>query len=131
MVRTTAPPYNVRSVDPEQPPAHYPLVCGIDPATDCPDCRAAGAERIRALTGPGDRARETWEDLQGRYWSLLRTGPRAQRPDPLRPDELVRLVGAALDPRHRPLLREILLDLLGDELVGIIVEVAREVCHAA
>jgi hypothetical protein len=50
-------------------------------------------------------------------------------PPPLDGEGLRRLVATALSPRHRPLLRALLLDVLADDVTDIALAVAQEVCR--
>jgi hypothetical protein len=47
-------------------------------------------------------------------------------PDPLAGEELARLVAALLSPPHRELFKELLLSLLGEDIVAIAVAAAKE-----
>jgi hypothetical protein len=109
---------------------HDALVCGLGYATDCPDCREA--YRQRHPESPTDRAWRQWDALRAHYSRLLGrsvdwSGGYPQRPQPLAPEELGRLAWTLLSPEHRPLIRELLLDLLGDEIADIARAVAEEV----
>jgi hypothetical protein len=82
------------------------LACGIIPETSCAECRKAIWPPSELA--PMDVARETFERVRGHYWRLL----RATRPEPLQAEDLGRLVWIFLDPYSRPLLRQLVLDLL-------------------
>jgi hypothetical protein len=53
--------------------------------------------------------------------------PARQPPAPLLPPELARLVATVLYPAHRPLLRELLLDLLAEDIGAMAAAAAQEV----
>jgi hypothetical protein len=68
-------------------------------------------------TNAFDQAAARWRQLQRDHWHLLRGGP--QPPEPLDGQQLRQLVATLLHPRHRPLLRKALIDLLsGDGRAG-------------
>ena len=109
-----------------QTPPHDPLVCGLG-ADLCAGCRAAPTP-----ASPGnayDKARERWEALQRDHHRLLRRdGARPwEMSSPLEGEGLCRLVATALSPKHQPLFRALLLDLLGDVISDIALAVAQEV----
>lgn len=67
-----------------------------------------------------DAARERWHELRKRYSRLLGAGPRPwEPPPPLTPAELGQLVVTLQRPECRPLLREVLLDLLADDMIDL------------
>jgi hypothetical protein len=73
-----------------------------------------------------DAARDRWEELQADHYRLL----RGNLPEPLAGEDLRRLVATLLSPPHRLLLREVMLDLLSEEITDIALAVAREVACA-
>jgi hypothetical protein len=70
-----------------------------------------------------DAARGRWEALQAEHHHLLRGG----QPEALDEEAIRCLVATFLSPRHRPLLRELLLDLLVEDIADIADSAAREV----
>ncbi len=97
----------------------------------CPACRENSRRRLarraraaeeRAAAGlppaiydPAD-PRQRWCDLRWRYPHQLARAidPGELYPDPLSQENLGRLVWTLLSPKYRPLLAELLLDLLAD-----------------
>lgn len=103
---------------------HDPLTCGLDPDTDCDQCRAARLVELPP-PNPRDTALAQWERLRGDHWRLLRECP-AEPGSP--PAELVgQLVWALLSPDTQALLRTALLDLLADSITDIAVAAVQEV----
>jgi hypothetical protein len=79
-----------------------------------------------------DEAGERWDALLRDHWRLLRgDGAGTSRmPPPLGGEQLRRAVATLLSPQARPLLRELLLDLLGDDITDIALAAAQEVHRA-
>lgn len=97
-------------------PPHDPLLCGLGPGYDC-----AGCATTPAAPSPIDQAYALYKQL-----AIDHRLPRP-RPAPPDPNILGSVVLALLSPQHRPLLREVLLDLLADDMADIATAVAREV----
>src|SRR5438128_654113 len=100
--------------DNREPPEHDPETCGLDDGAYCPGC-AALPPRLPPLT-PMDQAQERWRELSCHYWRLLKDANRdchGRMPEPMEPETLGAFVVTLLHPDYRPLLREVLLDLLG------------------
>jgi hypothetical protein len=82
----------------------------------------------RLAPGSGNRARDFFAGLYLRFRHLLRgCGWQNDTPPPsLAPRELARLVGTLLSRNHRPLLREIVRELLKDpELARLLTDTVR------
>jgi hypothetical protein len=108
------------------PPAreHNPELCGLGYALSCPGCQGAyyrdqaaqldGAEAIELAT-------ERWQALRLAHRGVLGDAEDGQyfHPLPLTTEQLAALVWTLYLPRHRQLLREVLLDLLGQDIAAI------------
>jgi hypothetical protein len=108
------------------PRQHNPEVCGLSYALSCPRCQG-GYYRDQAarLDGPEaiELATERWHALRLAHRSVIGDAEDGEHfhPEPLNADQLAPLVWTLLLPRHRALLREVLLDILrpgGDEPPG-------------
>ena len=96
---------------PPERPRHDPRVCGLFDEL-CPGCCA---EPPKPVVGNAyDQARLEWERLLAEHHGVLRgEGARSwEPPEPLDNDAVRRLVATVLHPRVRPLLHEVLKDLI-------------------
>jgi hypothetical protein len=113
------------------PRPHDPEVCGIYYALSCPACQGEyyrdpaaqvyGAELVEG-------AIERWHALRLGHRSVLGDGVSLDtvHPEPLSPDQLIRLVWTLQLPPYRELFRELLLDLLAPGIAGIALGVKEE-----
>jgi hypothetical protein len=103
-------------------------VCGLGYDTDCDACRAAADREAEAALSLIDRAVRRWQALYERHRGPLRgaVDHRQLHPEPLAAAELARLAWTLLHPRTRALLRELLRDLLAEDVADIALAVAQE-----
>jgi hypothetical protein len=110
------------------PPAreHNPELCGLSYALSCPACQG-GYYRDQAAQLDGaqaiELAIERWQALKFAHRGVIGDAGDGLHfhPEPLSAKELAQLIWTLLLPRHRALLREVLLDILrpgGDEPAG-------------
>src|SRR5262249_19503239 len=103
-----------------------PYVCGIDYATSCPRCQANWAAQF--MDDREKQGREKWESLRHRHWPILRS--QSNEPPGPPPDEvLMNLAIALFSPSHRDLLREIILDLIGNDIADIAPAISQGKTH--
>jgi hypothetical protein len=103
---------------PSNQPPHDSLVCGIEPDTSCPACRAA--RWPESPDSPSDVARRRFEKI-----ALLHGLDRAAWREPTAED-LTRFVLLLSHPKTRELARELHLDLIGDDIADIALVVREE-----
>jgi hypothetical protein len=109
-------------------PRHDPLLCGLCRRL-CPGCAAEPppAPPLNSF----DQLRERWHQLQLDHQALLRGDPLdLEPPAALSGVELRRLLVTLLDPRHRALFREVLVEVLAEPVAAIALGVVREVERA-
>jgi len=71
------------------------------------------------------RLRERWDSLRRRHWDILRAEPH-DPPRTVDSEVSITLAKALFSPRHRALLREVLMDLLADDITDIALVVSQE-----
>jgi len=101
--------------------------CKGDYDSACQECQARWPAIMQERL---DLARRSWESLRSPYRRILpRDLPISAWSDPPSPPDiegLMPLVAAIYSPTHRALLREIFLDLIGDDLVDILLALSQE-----
>jgi hypothetical protein len=72
-----------------------------------------------------ERRRQQWDSLRHRHWEILRN--QSYEPPKAPADEIfILLVQALFSPRHRMFLREVLMELLTDDIMDILSALSQE-----